>query len=305
MNKKIWLSGSRGFIGSYLKESLIKSGNILKCVSNSTSKDDSIIFIDFSSKDSIRKMLNKYGAPDTFIHLGWGNVYEPHSLCHLNENLSDGINLIDELYASGVKKILLIGSSSEYGDRVGSLKESYLPSGEVNNYVKGKIALSNYGIEAAEKIDRYFMHIRLFYTYGAGQKHNSLINQLFKSSLSGDDISLSPCEHFRDYIHVSDAAEGISELATIDFSGIINLGSGNVIKLKEFVKLFWKACKADSSLLKFGKHDLSSLEQSQPKSFANISKLISLSNWSPSIKIEEGIDKTVSQMQDMFDISNQ
>ena len=76
MNKKIWLSGSRGFIGSYLKESLIKSGNILKCVSNSTSKDDSIIFIDFSSKDSIRKMLNKYGAPDTFIHLGWGNVYE-------------------------------------------------------------------------------------------------------------------------------------------------------------------------------------------------------------------------------------
>ena len=305
MNKKIWLSGSRGFIGSYLKEALIKSGNILKCVSNSSSEGDSITFIDFSNKESIRKMLNKYGVPDTFIHLGWGNVYDPHNLCHLNENLSDGINLIDELYASGVKKILLIGSSSEYGDRVGSLKESYLPSGDINNYVKGKIALSNYGIESAEKIGRYFMHIRLFYTYGAGQTHNSLINQLFKASLSGDDISLSPCEHFRDYIHVSDAAEGISELATIDYTGIINLGSGNVIKLKEFVKLFWKASKADPSLLKFGKHDLSSLEQSQPHSFANISKLISLSNWSPSINIQDGIDKTVAQMHEIFDINNQ
>ena len=149
------------------------------------------------------------------------------------------------------------------------------------------------------------MHIRLFYTYGAGQTHNSLINQLFKASLSVDDISLSPCEHFRDYIHVSDAAEGISELATIDYTGIINLGSGNVIKLKEFVKLFWKACKADPSLLKFGQHDLSALEQSQPKSFANISKLINISSWKPSIKIEEGIEKTVAQMHDMFDIADQ
>ena len=304
MSKTIWLSGSRGFIGSYLKETLIKSGNILKCVSNSTSEDDSIIFINFASKESIRKMLNRYGVPDTFIHLGWGNVYEPHNPCHLNENLSDGMNLVDELYANGVKKILLIGSSSEYGDRVGSLKESYLSSGEVNNYVKGKIALSKYGIEVAEKIGRYFMHVRLFYTYGAGQKHNSLINQLFKSSINGDEISLSPCEHFRDYIHVSDAAEGISKLAAIDYSGIINLGSGNVIKLKEFVKLFWKACEADPSLLKFGKHDLSSLEQSQPHSFANISKLINLSNWSPTTNMEDGINKTVIQMHDMFDISN-
>jgi len=299
MNNMIWLSGSRGFIGTYLKESLINSDNIVKCISNSRTPDSEVIYVDFSQKESISEALRKYGVPDTFIHLGWGNVYDPHNICHTNENLTDGINLIDELYDNGVKRILVIGSSSEYGDRLGSLKESDLVSGEVNKYVEGKTALSKYGIDKAQANDRHFMHVRLFYTYGAGQKHNSLINQLFKSHISGNEMSLSPCQHYRDYIHVLDAAEGIAKLSSINYSGIINLGSGSVIKLKDFVKLFWEECGANPSLLQFGRHELSSLEQSQPKSFANISKLIKLTNWSPALSIEHGVKKTIQRMHDL------
>ena len=113
MNNIIWLSGSRGFIGTYLKDALIGMNTAVQCVSNSNTEDNEIIFIDFSKKKSINEALKKYGTPDTFIHLGWGDVYEPHNECHVNENLMDGQNLIDELYAAGVKRILLIGSSSE------------------------------------------------------------------------------------------------------------------------------------------------------------------------------------------------
>jgi nucleoside-diphosphate-sugar epimerase len=296
MNNIIWLSGSRGFIGSYLKDALIGMNKVVQCVSNSYTADNEIIFFDFSKKESINEVLKKYGTPDTFIHLGWGNVYEPHNECHVNENLMDGQNLIDELYAAGVKRILLIGSSSEYGDREGALEESSQSMGEVNNYVKGKTTLSRYGVSRAKEIGRYFLHIRLFYTYGSGQKHNSLINQLFQSYLSDSQMSLSPCEHYRDYIHVLDAAKGIAKLSDVNYSGVINLGSGNVIMLQDFVRLFWNELNADPSQLKFGEHDLSSLEQSQPKSFANLSKLVNLTNWSPELSINQGIKQTVQQM---------
>lgn len=296
MSNTIWLSGSRGFVGTYVARSLVNSGNKIICVSNSFSTDENIVHINYSNRDQIKLALEKYGVPDTFIHLGWGNVYEPHHECHINENVQDGINLIDELYKVGVQRILLIGSSSEYGDRTGSLQENYPPTGKVNNYVNGKIALCKYGLEAAEKFNRIFIHIRLFYTYGAGQKHNSLINQLFKSSLQGGDMNLSPCEHFRDYIYVSEAAEGIIRISNVNQSGIVNLGSGSVILLKEFVKLFWNELRADPECLIFGSHDVSLLEQSQPKSYADLTALKNMTNWAPSLSIEDGIKNTVDQL---------
>ena len=297
MNNMIWLSGSRGFIGSYLKESLISSNNIVKCISNSHTRGSEVIYIDFSKKESIREALRIHGVPDTFIHLGWGNVYEPHNPCHLNENLSDGMNLVDELYANSVKKILLIGSSSEYGDRTGALREDFTPSGDTNNYVEGKIALSKYGLNAAKKMSRIFIHVRLFYTYGAGQSHNSLINQLFQNHLKGNEMNLSPCEQYRDYIHVSEAAEGLVNISKLEKSCIINLGSGNIIQLKDFVKIFWKELGETPDLLKFGANEQPSSEQIQPRAFADLSEMYKLTGWRPVLSIRNGIIKTINDLK--------
>ena len=298
MNNTIWLSGSRGFVGAYVKQSLISSGYHVKCVSNTFSKDSQglIVFIDFSKKKSIKDAILEHGVPSTFIHLGWGDVYDPHHESHLNENLQNGINLIDQLYESGLQRFILIGSSSEYGNQEGELKESLLPVGVLNNYIRGKRALANYGLKASSEINRIFIHVRLFYAYGAGQTHNSLINQLFKNSLDGTQMNLSPCQHYRDYIHVSDVAEGLNRITKVKNSGVINLGSGSVIQLKEFVKLFWKECKADPALLNFGSHDVSVLEQSQPRSYASLSNLNSLTNWKPKTNVKDGIRKTIEQL---------
>lgn len=297
MKKIVWLTGSRGFVGSYVAPALLNSGYKIKFLTNSPTDNNELIYADFSDRYQIKHVIERHGAPDTLIHLGWGNVYEPHDESHISINLQNGINLIDKFYNAGVKRILLIGSSSEYGDRQGLLKENYLPTGDVNNYVKGKIALAKYGLESALKINRIFAHIRLFYTYGAGQKHNSLINQLFQNSIKGNEMNLSPCEHYRDYIHVSEAAEGISRITNVNQSGIINLGSGNVILLKEFVKLFWKELGADPKKLIFGSHDVPLLEQIQPKSYADLSILQNNINWIPSLSIEDGIKKTVKQLR--------
>ncbi len=184
-------------------------------------------------------------------------MYEPHNEVHTTVNLQDGINLIDELYDCGLKRFLSIGSSSEYCSLEGELNENLKSTDIGNSYIQGKAALAEYGLSSAEKLGRIFLHVRLFYTFGAGQKHNSLINQLFQSYLQNKAISLSPCEHYRDYIHVSEAAEGICRITDINQSGIINLGSGTVIRLKEFVRLLWSELGGDADMLLFGSHRIS------------------------------------------------
>jgi nucleoside-diphosphate-sugar epimerase len=298
MSKIVWLTGSRGFVGSYIREALIEAGYTVKCLSNTAGQDENIINADFSDRNKLRKIIDEHGTPDTLIHLGWGNTNDPHHKNHITSNVNEGINLFDEMYNSGVQRIIFMGSASEYGSQVGLLKENF-PSQEegLNHYIKGKRTLGTHGLQSAKEGKGIFIYVRLFYTYGAGQKTNSLINQLFQCSLGNEIMQLSPCEHFRDYIHVSDVAEGVKKLLNVDESGVVNLGSGKAIQLKEFVKLFWKELGAAPNQLKFGAHDQPAHEQSQPKSFADISKLKKLTNWSPTTSIEEGIRLTVQKMK--------
>ena len=291
--KSIWLSGSRGFIGPYIVRTLQTFGNYVKCISNSNNENSNILHIDFSDKESIIKTTDKYGVPDVFIHLGWGNVYKPQAIDHITTNLQDGKNLIDVLYEKGLEKFILIGSASEYGDREGLLSEDLTPSGNLNNYIKGNCDLKEYGLDSAVKHNRVFIHIRLFYTFGAGQKHNSLINQLYKSHDEGKAIELSHCEHYRDYIHVSECAEGIIKICNINQSAIINLGSGNVIKLKDFILRFWEQLGSNSNMLHFGSFDKPDYEPTQPYCYADLKLLKELTSWAPSKSIGEGIKETV------------
>jgi UDP-glucose 4-epimerase len=297
---EIWLSGSNGFVGSHLLNYYIKKGISIKTISNTNTKAD--ILCDYSSKNHIRKCVSDYGCPDFFIHLGWGNVYLPHHESHINSSLMESKNLIDTLFDSGVKKFLSVGSSSEYFRSIGALDEKTEINNFQNNYVEGKILLSKYGLEQASKKDKVFTHIRLFYAYGSGQREDSLINQLYKCYLNNKSINLTSCSQFRDYIHIDDAIKGIDKILSINKSGIVNLGSGSVIRLKDFINIFWEELNGNPDLLLFGERSISKLEQVQPKSYADLSKLKLLTNWKPRIGIEEGIKKTIENMKKINDI---
>ena len=289
---KIWVSGSRGFIGSYLIRELKDSC----CITNNKVSDDSLTYIDFSKTNHIRKIIDLYGVPNIFIHLGWGAVYEPQSNVHLTSNICDGKNLIKELYSCGLEKFIFLGSSSEYGDLEGSLSENMSPKGRLTNYVKGKIKVSSYGFEIAKRLNKIFIHIRLFYAFGAGQHQNSLINQLYKSYLEKSTLNLSSCEHYRDYIYIADVVNGIKLISNINESAIVNLGSGRAIKLKDFVSLFWEYLDGEPELLNFGAHQKPEHEPGQPYCYANLDTLKRLTNWTPSLSLEDGIKETVDTL---------
>lgn len=301
---KVWVSGSMGFIGKYLIYALKNCGE-LRCITNNRISGGGLTYVDFSEKKHIREIINLYGVPDIFIHLGWGSVYEPQSDIHLTSNVSDGKNLIEELYNCGLKKFIHLGSSSEYGDRKGLLSEDMDPDGRLTNYARGKIEVSSYGFEAAKRLNKIFIHIRLSHAFGAGQHQKSLINQLYKSYLEKIAINLSPCEHYRDYIYISDVVDGIRLISGINESTVVNLGSGRAVQLKDFVNLFWKQLGGTPQQLNFGSHPKPDHEPGQPYCFCNLDNLKRLTNWTPSVSLNDGIKKTVDALMDESNASYQ
>ena len=293
---KIWVSGSRGFVGKNLIKAFKDPGYEIRCITNSRGPVDGLTYIDFSDEAHIKAAIDLYGVPDVFIHLGWGAVYEPESNKHVTSNVSDGKNLIRELFSSGLERFVFIGSSAEYVDRKGSLSENMSPEGRLNNYVKGKVDVSSYGFETAKRFNKTFIHIRLFYAFGAGQYENSLINQLYRNCVKNSVMNLSPCEHYRDYIHISDVVHGIKLMSKINESAIVNLGSGRAIQLKEFVSLFWKCLGGKSGYLIFGAHGKPEHETEQPQCYANLDTLKRLTHWTPTVSLSQGIIETVAEL---------
>ena len=302
-NVKIWISGSRGFIGRHVLDAVTEDPNYqLHCVTNNDTPDEGVTYIDFSDRKHIRDAIHLHGVPDVFLHLGWGAVYEPQSEVHLTDNVDEGKKLISELYEGGLKTFVFLGSASEYGDLEGSLSENMNGVGKLTNYVKGKNEVSEYGFEIAKQLNRVFLHVRLFYTFGAGQQHNSLINQLYKNAVDNVTMNLSPCEHYRDYIHVSDVVEGLKRICRVDESAIVNLGSGRVVQLRDFVEHFWMCLDGAPGALNFGAHKKPANEPGQPRSYANLENLKRLTDWMPSLSLDAGIEKTVRDLSNMHSV---
>jgi len=297
MTQKAWVTGSRGFVGSALVKCLLKHGFNVTRVSNLRPAHEDISYVEYGSRRSIRSVLAAEGPPNVIFHLGWGAVYEPESSVHLLENVSNAKTLFDELYLNGLEKAILIGSSSEYGDREGCLVEDDAPTGRLTKYAQGKIQSCRDGFDAAAKYGTVFLHIRLFHTLGAGKRQGSLFNQLYKSYCDSSELGLTACDQFRDYISLTDAVEGMIKISGISSSEIVNLGSGNKIQLKELVNMFWSKLGGRDELLRFGVRERPGHEPVQPPCYASLEKLRRLTGWQPNLPIEEAVARTIVELK--------
>jgi nucleoside-diphosphate-sugar epimerase len=300
----VWLTGSGGFIGSRTAPVLSEAFSELRCFSNNPEAARvaggrfSRIYMDYSSERDIQRAVTSYGIPDVLVHLGWGAMEDPTSAEHLERNVRESNTLMETLFKAGLGRFVFLGSVNEYGARIGALSENMPAEGRLTNYAKGKALVAQFGFEKAAEFGKTFISIRLFYTYGAGQRGGSLINKLYRCCRTCSRADLGPCEHYRDYIHVSEVAEGIRRISEIEKSTIVNLGSGRVIQVRDFVTSFWRLLNGSPGQLAFGAIPMRVGEPEQPRSYADTERLKNLTGWTPSLSIEDGIRLTIRGLQE-------
>ena len=261
--KNIFITGCAGFIASVITEKLLNDGYNVSGVDDLSNSyidnvNPKVNFYKGNYGDSI--LLSKIfseNSPDVVFHLAAEttiaySMTDPFK--YFNNNLINGINLLDCMNKHGLKKIIVSSTAAVYGN------PEYTPINEkhklepINAYGESKLMLENalkwYGIAHDFKYNvfRYFNASGATIATGENRKDESHILPLIydcilnkkEFKIFGDDYFTKDGTCIRDYIHVEDIANAhIMALDNLEKhpAGIYNLGSGKGLSVKEVVTL--------------------------------------------------------------------
>jgi nucleoside-diphosphate-sugar epimerase len=221
----ILITGINGFIAQNLC-------NLLKNISNDeiigTTKKDSL---------NIIEILNN-SKPEYIYHCG-AEIYNNDEM--FDSNILLTYKILEYCRTStNLKRLIIIGSSSEYGRKNNPMSENdILEPQTIYEGTKSACTMLAQSYSYTYKIPIFI--IRPFTIYGPGEKPNKFLQILFKKKHSNDkNISISNGVH--DYVYIDDFINAIIEIIKKDekLFDIINIGSGIQTSNLEVVKIFEK-----------------------------------------------------------------
>jgi dTDP-6-deoxy-L-talose 4-dehydrogenase (NAD+) len=239
---KILVTGASGFIGNYVVNELLKTNHdiIATAISdpvyekNNWAEKVHFIKCDLNSKIDF---FTHFQNPDSVIHLAWEGLPNYKELFHIERNLPNNLNFLNNLIKSGLKNLTVTGTCLEYGMLTGCLEESMNVEPHIP-YSIAKDTLRKYLEELKSQFDFNFKWLRLFYIYGTGQNENSIFSQLDRAIKNKDKVfNMSAGEQLRDYLPVEKVAEIIVKTSIQkEITGIINCCSGKPVSIKKMVE---------------------------------------------------------------------
>jgi GDP-L-fucose synthase len=258
INQKILIAGGNGFLGGYIVNALLGRG---------VKKEN--IFIPNSGEVDLRIFENCLKATegmDIVIHAaaltGSALYHKEHPGEIFYSNLIMGVQLVEAARRQGVKKIITIGSATEYPEYAPiPFKEEYLWDGfpEMLHapYAMAKKMLIIQGLAYNDEYGFNAIHLIMTNMYGPKAKMDSgpipsLIQRIAVAKEKGEHnvVVWGTGTPTRDFLYVEDAAEGIVlAIEKYDKPLPINLGSGKETSLRDLVKKIAALMEFDGELV--------------------------------------------------------
>lgn len=134
-----------------------------------------------------------------------------------------------------VKQFIFFGSQSEYSDT---------PHGIA------KREFSKYGIEKSKQYNIDFIHLKIFSTYGFGDRENSLISQIMNSIIKKEDIHIGSCQKLWNYLYIDDLIKIIFYFVNNNIKTTeLDIGSDDTRKLRDFILRIKELTKTDINFI--------------------------------------------------------
>ena len=303
---KIYIAGHRGMVGSAIERKLRSQGyhNIIARTSSELDlRNQQAVnaFFDLEKPDYVILAAAKVGG----IHAN--NIYRAE---FIYDNLMIEANIIHAAYLNNVTKLLFLGSSCIYPKLATQpLKEEYLLSGylEPTNqpYAIAKIA----GIEMCDSYRAQYgcdfisaMPTNLYGTNDNYHPENShvlpaLIRRIILAKKNNDPsvVIWGTGTPRREFMHVDDLADAcFFLLKNYDQAGQVNIGWGEDVSIKELAETIAAEIGYTGSI----EFDATKPDGT-PRKLMVTNKINNL-GWKPSIKLEEGIRRTIEEVKDKF-----
>lgn len=305
-NAKIFIAGHRGMVGSSLERKLREEGynNIVTRTSSDLDLRNQKEVDEFFVKEKPEYVIlaaAKVGG----IHAN--NTYRAE---FIYDNIMIESNVIHAAYTNNIIKLLFLGSSCIYPKMATQpIKEEYLLSGYLEQtnqpYAIAKIA----GIELCDSYREQYgcnfisaMPTNLYGTNDNYHPENShvlpaLIRRVVLAHKNGDpSVTIwgtgSPQ---REFLHVDDLADAcIFLLKEYDDKGIVNIGSGSEVTIKELAELIVDLVGYSGQLV----FD-TSRPDGTPRKLLDSTKIKNL-GWSAKYDLRSGLNKTIWEFIDRF-----
>ncbi|MCT7590790.1 NAD-dependent epimerase/dehydratase [Aliarcobacter butzleri] len=286
----ILLTGVTGFLGSYILKSFVNSGYEIIALKRTTSNTyridnylkkvtlydiDKVTLEDIFKNHKINIVINtvtNYGRIDNKI------------LSILDTNLIFGLKLLEESVNANTKAFINTDTLLERN---------------INAYALSKSQLVDWMKFLSNKNTK-MINIKVEHMYGSLDDENKFIYWLInKLKQNVEKIDLTSGVQKRDFIYIDDVVSAyktiIENIESYSDYEEFELGSGNSIEVKKFVKQIVKELKLKQEIntkLNFGAVSYRDNENMEMK--ADIQKLTNL-GWKAKVSIEDGIKKILKE----------
>ncbi|MDC3090207.1 SDR family oxidoreductase, partial [Candidatus Pelagibacter sp.] len=183
---------------------------------------------------------------DVMIHLA---ALVPIKTVNKNKKLAQEVNflgtknIIDAIIKSNVRWFFFSSTSHVYKSSKIKISENSLKK-PISYYGKTKLNAENYIIKKLKKTKVDYCIGRIFSTSNVSQKKNYLVPDLiYKIKNTKNKIVLRNLNHYRDFISMHEISKIIIKLYNVKFKGIVNIGMGKGVLLKDIAKLICKKFK--------------------------------------------------------------
>jgi nucleoside-diphosphate-sugar epimerase len=191
---------------------------------------------------------------------------------------------------AGGERAVLAGTVSEYGESADGICRESDPAAPDNLYGRSKALLGAEALEVCAGLGVSAAWARIFFAYGPHEHPARLVSSVAISLLGGERARCSHGRQLRDYLYTRDIGAALARLLDSDLGGVINVGSGTVIELRELVALVAEAA-GNPELVEFGAIPPGPAQA--PRIEADVTRLRDELGFEPAYDHETGVRETV------------
>lgn len=306
---RVLITGGAGFLGSHLSEALLsKNHHVIALDDLSTGSLKNISHLSGNKNFTFEKhdvrapfdfdvdLILNFACPASPVH------YQSDPVRTMETNFLGIVNALHLARAKGAS-VLQASTSEVYGDPSHSPQsEQYWgnvnPIGVRSCYDEGKRAAETLCFDYMRQYNIDARVVRIFNTYGPrmaiddGRVVSNLIVQALRNeklSIYGDGLQT------RSFCYVSDLVEIITKIAlnTNNFNSPINIGNPSEFTIKDLAEKIKNKINPNLEI------EFLPLPSDDPKQRRpDLSLVKSIFNWSPSIGVDEGLDRTINYFRE-------